>query len=138
MHYFQKSSVLNLWKALECEAYTFVTPDSFNYVETGVSLTVSNQCNEDFADTDGDGCAMYSEYGWCDQNAEFHVYYGVTNANGVFETGLNCPQCGCTANGAESLYDRLADSDNRKPFNGPISKQWVQCLYFLYLSETVL
>ena len=127
-----------LEKALECEAYTFVTPDSFNYIETGISLTVSNQCNTDFDDIDGDGCSMYGEYDWCNENAEFHVYFGVTNADGVMHTGLNCPECGCTANGAESLYDRVADLDNRKPFEGPISKQWVPCLYFLYLSETVL
>ena len=28
-----------------------------------------------------------------------------TNENGAFETGLNCPQCGCGTNGVENLND---------------------------------
>ena len=89
---------------LECEAetYTFVTPNS--------SLTVSNQCNEDFLDRGRDGCKILALDGYCGKHAEILVELGVTNADGVFETALNCPQCGCGADGAVKLYDRLADS----------------------------
>ena len=106
------------------DTYTFVTPDSFEDFEGGVSLEISSQCNADFVDSLGDTCAKYGEFGWCSsEGAEFFVYFGVTDADGVYETGLNCPQCGCGADGAENLYDRLADSDNRKPFEGSILKQ---------------
>ena len=134
---------MNLWKALECEesvtedTYTFVTPDSFEDFEGGVSLEISSQCNADFVDSLGDTCAVYGEFGWCySQSAEFFVYFGVPDADGVYETGLNCPQCGCGADGAENLNNILADSDTRKPFEGPILKQWVPWLHFFYLSET--
>ena len=79
-------------KALECGTYTFVTPDTFNYIESGLSLKVSSECNADFADKDGDSCEMYGEYGWCNKHLEWLVWFGATNENGVFETGLNCPQ----------------------------------------------
>ena len=131
-------SSLNPWKALECsQTYTFVTPDNWSSVESGVSYEVSSKCNDDFADKDGDDCARYASTGWCNFSAQFQVKYGVINADGVFETGLNCRACGCGADGAETLYDRM-ESDNRKPSEGPISKQWVPNLSFLYLTETVL
>ena len=122
---------MNLWKALECEesedTYTFVIPDSFvDFVDFlgGVSLEISSQCNADFVDSNGDTCASYSAFCNAGGSAEFLLYYGVKDADGVLETGLNCPECGCGADGAENLYDWLADSDNRKPFEGPILKQW--------------
>ena len=114
---------MNLLKALECGTYTFVTPDTFIYYESGLSLKVSSECNADFADKDGDSCERYAEAGWCNQYLEWLVWFGATNENGVFETGLNCPQSGCGANGAENLNDILADSENRKPFDGNLSKE---------------
>ena len=85
-------------------------------------MKVSSECNEDFVDNDWVSCEGYSSLG-CENQVEALVFYGVTNANGVLETSLNCPQCGCGADGAENLNDLLADSDNRKPFDGPPSKE---------------
>jgi len=86
-------------------------------------LEVSSKCNDGFADRDGDGCVRYAAAGWCDYlSAQGHVNYGVINANGVFETALNCRACGCGADGAENLYDRI-ESENRKPSEGAVSKQ---------------
>jgi len=55
-------------------------------------------------------------------SAQGHFYYGVTNADGVFETALNCRACGCGPDGAENFYDRI-DSEDRKPSKGAVSKQ---------------
>ena len=78
MDFSQKWSVLNLWKALECGTYTFVTPDTFNYIESGLSLKVSSECNADFAVKDEDSCEMYGECGWCNKHLEWLVWFGAT------------------------------------------------------------
>ena len=112
----QKWSVLNLWKALECDSthsgtYKFVTPGTFVYFESGVSLEVSSECNADFVDKVGENCDDYA-HGCHNTHVESLVYGGATNANGILETGLNCPKCGCWADGAENLNDLLADPNN--------------------------
>jgi len=108
---------------LQCDqTYTFVTPDWWWAVETGVSYEVSSKCNDDFADIDGDDCTRYAESGWCNYSAQFQVKYGINNADGFFETGLNCRACGCGADGAETLHERN-ESDNRKPSEDAVSKQ---------------
>ena len=120
---------LNKWSgiladALDCEAnvssYTFVIPDSgwymysdYAFAELGESLEFSASCNPEFADTDGDDCEWYAENGWCEVSAIDFIEYSVVNEHGIRETGLNCPQCGCGADGAISLNDIFDDQDRK-------------------------
>ena len=101
----------NLSKALDCGVYTFVD-------NAGVAKDFSSRCNTDFLDTDGDNCDDYSNEGWCNWGSEAFIVYSTKNSDGVFETGLQCPQCGCGEDGAASLYSVQADSGNRKPADG--------------------
>ena len=110
--------ILNHSKALDCPDYTFVTPDNYSWVQSGLSRQYSSRCNADFADIDGDDCNDYAEEGWCNWYSEDFVYYSIKNSDGIWETGLQCPQCGCGAGGAANLYDVYADSGNRKPTDG--------------------
>ena len=42
-------------------------------------------------------------------NARGSVYFGNFNTNGILETPLQCPQCGCGAKGAANLNDLCTD-----------------------------
>ena len=112
--------------ALDCESnissYTFVIPEegSFydyddNSYEIGHSLEVSDSCNPDFIDASTLNCTTISEQWQCDgYYVDELLYYSTINEYGILETALQCPQCGCGADGALNLYDLLADDSNRK------------------------
>ena len=42
---------------------------------------------------------------WTNKSAKASVYYGNFNTNGILETPLQCPQCGCGATGAANLNE---------------------------------
>ena len=111
--------ILNLSKALDCPDYTFVIPDNYSFAPPGVTRQYSSRCNADFIDIDGDDCNKWEKEGWCNFEAsESFVRYGIKNSEGIWETALQCPQCGCGDGGATNLYDLYADSGNRKPTDG--------------------
>ena len=110
---------------LDCEAnvssYTFVIPgdDWFMYIyydnaEMGESFEFSTLCNPDFRDGDGDNCYWNAENNWCSNaSAKALIALASVNEHGILETALNCPQCGCDANGAANLNDVYADKGRK-------------------------
>ena len=111
-------------KALQCNNlwYEFVLPDDFemhnNYdVSGGQTYKFSELCNEYFVASDGYNCAQHAEYGFCQDNAFEMVYYATENTDGIWETGLQCPQCGCGDDGAVNLNDLYAADGDRTVSN---------------------
>ena len=112
-------------KVLDCDSkassYTFVVPEDHWYMdnwngpdfEVGDSLEFSDSCNPDFEDSDEEGCEIYGNKTYCAQSASFFFEYAVVNEHGIWETGLQCPQCGCDANGAANLNDVYADKGRK-------------------------
>ena len=108
-------------RALECNKsyYEFTLPDDFemyyNYdVTGGQTHKFSELCNADFVSSDGHNCAAHAAAGFCEDTAFGMVYYATENADGIWETALQCPQCGCGAGGAVNLNDLYAEDDNKK------------------------
>ena len=119
-------------KVLDCEAkassYTFVVPDDNWYMvdwnapdfigssfQVGDSLEFSDSCNPDFEDSDGEGCEIYGNltYSYCAYTASFFFEYAVVNQHGIWETGLQCPECGCGSDGAANLNDVYAEKGRK-------------------------
>ena len=80
-------------------------------------LTFSNQCNPDFIDGQNgaiiesmDACDYYERY-WCNSNFTITTFLpsfllrASQNADGLWETGLSCPQCGCGSDNAINYND---------------------------------
>ena len=91
------------------DSYEFIIPAGFvmNNVEggsVGDAVLFSSSCNPDFVDSSGDSCAVYD--GHC--NLWEHVAFATKNADGIWESGLQCPGCGCGANGALNPNDVYA------------------------------
>ena len=80
-------------------------------IAVGETVKVSDVCNPDFKDGFGDGCSMYPDMGWCldgiwTYTQEDFLYYGRYDpTEQTFQTGLNCPQCGCTDTYIKPLTD---------------------------------
>ena len=51
-------------------------------------------------------CLDVERMGWCNQEVEFLVKNGQYH-DGILTTALQCPQCGCGAEGAANLSDLL-------------------------------
>ena len=112
-------------EVLDCEedktnSYTFVIPaddwymySDYDYGEMGEELEFSTNCNPDFKDTDGDNCDYYINEGYCDGSAQFYIRYSNVNEHGILENGLNCPQCGCGADGPVNLNDVYAEKGRK-------------------------
>ena len=125
-HNYQKKK-LQIWTdiltdALNCNtdvsSYTFVIPEEGWYwsaenrnVSMGESFEFSDSCNPDFKDLDERGCEeLISYYYSCNFPAQGYFEYAVFNEQGILETfGLQCPQCGCGADGATNLNDVWAE-----------------------------
>ena len=89
----------------------------------GQTHKFSTLCNADFVASDGYNCDEHFEYGYCEDAAFTMVYYASENTDGIWETGLQCPQCGCGAGGAVNLNDLYAEGDNKKVPNRRPRKQ---------------
>ena len=62
----------------------------------GYVMNVSKLCNFDFIDWWGQNCTYYDERDLCgDNDVTTFVLPAVKNADGLWETALNCPECGC-------------------------------------------
>ena len=116
-----------LTKVLNCPAnvdsYTFVIPDDqwysiadldndYEMLNEGESIQISNLCNPDFVDFSGWNCELYDIRNYCSVGAKQFLSYAVKNEHGIWETGLQCPQCGCDIDGAANLNDIVADTMN--------------------------
>ena len=71
----------------------------------GDTIIVSTECDPDFTDPYGDGCATYLDEGWCSGTQRVFLIWSIMTSNGAYQTGLNCPQCGCTDTYIASLTD---------------------------------
>ena len=79
----------------------------------GQSIKVSRSCNPNFKMVQLISCDELATRGGCGFNVMDLVYHGTWNTNGILETNLQCPQCGCGAEGADNLNDLLA-AESRK------------------------
>ena len=95
--------------------YLEMLGDDTNY--TGMELEISGSCNPDFEDWWGADCDLYASEGYCNDEAAKLLFFSNGNDDGLVETGLNCPQCGCDANGAANINDFYVNEDNRKSYD---------------------
>ena len=77
--------------------------DSYQYLSNGAHLKIDNLCDADFEDYNGRNCSVYLENDLCNDSPGFYLDNAVWSNHG-YETGLNCPECGCGPN-PTSLYD---------------------------------
>ena len=109
------------------DSYTFVRPDDnsswyirlqedlndWETFEAGHSLQVSESCNPNFlfsvfySSTPLD-CDETKFFDMCDYPVFVLIAGGNLNTNGIYETALQCPQCGCGSEGAANLNDLYA------------------------------
>ena len=122
-------------------SYTFVIPEEklgifgteekwfslfpqFNVLESGQSLTFSGSCNPNFEFYHRNmhySCEnAVSRPKLCTNPVHMFVAWAINNTNGHLETYLQCPQCGCGAEGAANLNDLYAaeQSGSRKVSDG--------------------
>ena len=72
-------------------------------------MQFSGSCNPDFVDVDGDDCNEYHMLNSCSTwSIKSQVRFAKPNEEGYYETGLNCPQCGCESNVGVNLNDLYA------------------------------
>ena len=67
---------------------------------------IYNLCDPDFEDASGKNCTIYDDNDWCESFDADAFLAEKVQKNGWwgYETGLNCPECGCNVNPI-SLYD---------------------------------
>lgn len=75
-------------------------------LEFGQSIQVSGSCNPNFVDNNNWSCEAVTPF--CKLPVSTLIYNGSWNTNGIFETLLQCPQCGCGSEGAIDLNDHYA------------------------------
>ena len=109
------------------DSYTFIRPDDnrdwyirlqedLNDVvtfEAGHSIQVSESCNPNFLysvpySSDPYDCDRVKHFDMCTFQVNFLIGGGNLNINGIYETALQCPQCGCGSEGAANLDDLYA------------------------------
>ena len=77
--------------------------------DVGQSVQVSSSCNPNFTDFfNFYGCERMAELGWCNIKVSSIVSEGIWNTDGLLETPLQCPECGCGSEGALNLNDLWA------------------------------
>ena len=94
---------------------SFVVDSTGTEIAVGDTIKISNVCNPNFIDGWGDGCATYASEGWCtNEDQEYFVKWSTYDATEqTYQTGLNCPQCGCTENYIVPLTDRPVEDLSR-------------------------
>ena len=94
------------------DQYAFVMPESWlifqsgESVELGQSVEFSGTCNPNFEAWLT--CENAQDYNLCTLSVQAIFNYGTYNENNHFETFLQCPQCGCGAQGAVNINDLYA------------------------------
>ena len=69
-------------------------------------MKVSKSCDPDFVDWWGDNCTYYYENNFCgDDDVVTFALPAVPTADYLWETGLNCPECGCGSDEERNLND---------------------------------
>ena len=97
-------------------------------IAVGGTVKISEVCNPDFVDPDGDNCLVQQQGDFCTIGSEYAmwqedlIFYGNYDpTEQTFQTGLNCPECGCTDTYIKPLTDfqgpslgRSGKKDKRK------------------------
>ena len=65
-------------------------------LEIGDTVIISTECDPDFTDGYGDDCSLYLQEGCCSETQQYFLKWSILTSDGSYQTGLNCPQCGCT------------------------------------------
>ena len=79
------------------------------FFNVGQSVQISSTCNPNFSDFfNFFGCERMAELGWCNMKVSYLISEGSWNTDGLLETALQCPQCGCGSEGAVNLNDLWA------------------------------
>ena len=95
----------------ENDWYIFVLPEDFGMAanfeaDEGHAFKFSELCNPDWVASNGyPNCEQAAFRGFCKDMVIDLVYLASENAEGIWETALQCPQCGCRADGAVNLND---------------------------------
>ena len=102
------------------DSYKFVVPEekwssyatgangiTTSLLELGQSFEVSALCNPNFMLFETWSCEDILYHSVCTTytSARGYVFFGQFNTNGILETPLQCPQCGCGATGAANLNE---------------------------------
>ena len=80
----------------------------------GTEMEFSLTCNPDFISQSpflpgATGCETFATV--CNVfKHDFHLLLATRNSNGIWETMLQCPQCGCGENGAAKLVNPMYES----------------------------
>ena len=96
------------------DLYTFVVPERWYHFETGThfelgqSIEVSGSCNPNFSYYEITCEQSGQTFDVCNLSVDLLFEFGVYNENNHFETFLQCPQCGCGAEGIVNINDLYA------------------------------
>lgn len=104
----------------DCFPWTWTGSEPINLysgrtIAVGETVEISGVCNPDFVDSYGDDCAKYAAMGWCvNEDQEYFLKYSDYNTTTeCYQTGLNCPDCGCTENSVPALTDFSVERSGR-------------------------
>ena len=92
---------------------TYFGTTIWNDFKWGTEMEFSLKCNPDFiaseiAFSPGATCETFGKY--CKSfEHDFHLLQATRNSNGIWETLLQCPQCGCGEDGAAKLVNPMYD-----------------------------
>ena len=97
--------------------YEFVIPEDFVELVAGRVYKISTKCNRHWKDINGVGCAEYGKRNYCnadtDQRYSAAEYYAKDasdhDGDGILETAMNCPGCGCGAGPEHFILTNLND-----------------------------
>ena len=75
------------------------------FFKVGDTVEVSASCNPDYRDLFGRGCEKYKEKKFCKKVEVNILFANDKNADGLWQTGQNCPQCGCDEHGPKNIFN---------------------------------
>ena len=87
-------------------------------INVGDTVEISKVCNPNFIDGYGDGCSSYFSHwsflNWCtNKDQAYFLRWSTYNpTEQSYQTGLNCPQCGCNGTYIVPLTDRPVEDLN--------------------------
>ena len=95
-------------------------------INPGDTAKISKVCNPNFIDGYGDDCAAYASENWCtEEDQAYFLEWSIYNpTKQSYQTGLNCPQCGCNDTYIVPLTDRPVEDLVRSDKKSKGGKKW--------------